>query len=247
MSDDLEQARSEEATRVHLQGVLRETLPSALAFYKFELRTSPFSAMFRAMQHMHIDVLGQVAGPIAVELALPRFKRVTTQMPVGRHLSELALSEIEKIIKLLSWSEARPNKPEEIERIRRVCQSGRMVQVKAGTVDLAVEGHDGELFLFALKATNPSCRFKEYKRTLLKWVAIVLAENPNARINTAIAIPYNPSAPEVYCRAGVSGMLDIRHELYVAEEFWDFLGGSGTFERLLVASEQMLAEFSARS
>ncbi|MBU2447642.1 MAG: TdeIII family type II restriction endonuclease, partial [Bacteroidetes bacterium] len=27
-------------------------------------------------------------------------------------------------------------------------------------------------------------------------------------------------------------MLDLRHELFVAEEFWNFLGGEGAFDEL---------------
>lgn len=53
------------------------------------------------------------------------------------------------------------------------------------------------------------------------------------KINTLIAIPYNPYAPKPYDRWTMSGMLDVKHELKVAENFWDFLGGPGTYPELL--------------
>ncbi len=34
-------------------------------------------------------------------------------------------------------------------------------------------------------------------------------------------------------------MLDLSHELKVAEEFWDFLGGEGTFAQLLDTFESI--------
>ena len=63
--------------------------------------------------------------------------------------------------------------------------------------------------------------------------------NPDAKVNTAVAIPYNPYAPRPYSRWTIRGMLDLKHELLVAEEFWDFLGGSGTFDNLLNIFERV--------
>ena len=54
--------------------------------------------------------------------------------------------------------------------------------------------------------------FKEFKRTLLEWTAVVLAENPNAKVNTLIAIPYNPYEPKPYSRWTMAGMLDLENE-----------------------------------
>ena len=76
----------------------------------------------------------------------------------------------------------------------------------------------------------------------MEWVAIVLASNPNAKVNTIIAIPYNPQAPEPYSRWTLKGRFDIGEEIKVAEEFWDFLGGEGTFLDLLRVFETIGAE-----
>ena len=87
------------------------------------------------------------------------------------------------------------------------------------------------LFLFDIKTAKPNAGgFKEFKRTLLEWVAAVLADTPDAKVNSLIAIPYNPYAPEPYNRWTMRGMLDLPNELKVAEEFWDFLGGEGAYE-----------------
>ncbi|MCK4638136.1 MAG: TdeIII family type II restriction endonuclease [Bacteroidales bacterium] len=42
-----------------------------------------------------------------------------------------------------------------------------------------------------------------------------------------------------YSRWTMAGMLDLNHELKVAEEFWDFLGGNGAFQDLLNCFERV--------
>jgi len=99
---------------------------------------------------------------------------------------------------------------------------------------LYLESQNNEIHLFDLKTAKPNIsNFKDFKRTLLEWVAIILAQNPTAKIHSYIAIPYNPYHPEPYQRWTLRGMLDLPQELKVAEEFWDFLGGKGSFEDLL--------------
>lgn len=129
---------------------------------------------------------------------------------------------------------AEPNKVQEIERIRQVCRKGTMQRLKTVKVDLYLETQNGEIHLFDLKTAKPNIsNFKDFKRTLLEWIAIILAENPNAKVYSYIAIPYNPYHPEPYQRWTLKGMLDLPQELKVAEEFWDYLGGADTFEDLL--------------
>ncbi|MDR1883864.1 MAG: TdeIII family type II restriction endonuclease [Prevotella sp.] len=68
--------------------------------------------------------------------------------------------------------------------------------------------------------------------------ATTLAINPTANVQTLIAIPYNPYKPQPYNRWTMRGMLDLEYELKVAEEFWDFLGGEGTYTELLDCFEK---------
>ena len=140
----------------------------------------------------------------------------------------------------LTAAQGTPDKAGEIERIRAVCRAGEMIKVKPTKIDVFVRGKDGELFLFDIKTAKPNAGgFKEFKRTLLEWVAAVLADTPDARVNSLIAIPYNPYAPEPYNRWTMRGMLDLPNELKVAEEFWDFLGGAGAYNDLLDIFERV--------
>ncbi|MDX2305609.1 MAG: TdeIII family type II restriction endonuclease [Microscillaceae bacterium] len=109
-----------------------------------------------------------------------------------------------------------------------------MQKLKTVKVDLYLETQNDEIHLFDLKTAKPNIsNFKDFKRTLLEWIAIILAQNPNAQVHSYVSIPYNPYHPEPYQRWTVKGMLDLPQKLKVAEEFWNYLGGESAFEDLL--------------
>ena len=178
--------------------------------------------------------------PVAVALASNRFKVAKKQIKSGNQISTEAQFEIQKIMDELTAVNIKPDKQKEIEIIRKVCQKGKMRTVKPTMVDVYLESNSGEFYLFDIKTAKPNKGgFKEFKRTLLEWTAIVLAENPTAKVNTLIAIPYNPYEPKPYSRWTIAGMLDLKNELKVAEEFWDFLGGSNAYQDLLGCFERV--------
>lgn len=160
------------------------------------------------------------------------------QFAVGNEISERAQREIQEIINELSMGRD-PDKPEEVERIREVCDKGEMKKLRTVKVDLFVRSFDGAVHLFDLKTAKPNVsNFKDFKRTLLEWVAIFLAKEPEADVSSYIAIPYNPYAPKPYERWTIKGMLDLENELKVAEELWDFLGGGEVYSELLDCFEK---------
>jgi type II restriction enzyme len=73
---------------------------------------------------------------------------------------------------------------------------------------------------------------------MLEWLGVYFFQNPEAKAHTLISIPYNPYEPKPYARWTMKGMLDLNTEVMVAEEFWDFLSGEGTYNDLLDCFEQ---------
>ncbi len=197
-------------------------------------------ALYSFIHSLNTNFGTTIFEPIAVSLASNRFKVVKTQVKAGIKISNSAHFEIQKIIDSLSSAITEPNKQRDIEIIRNVCQSGEMREVKLTKVDLYLESMEGEIYLIDIKTAKPNRgSFKEFKRTLLEWTASVLAEKPQAKVHTLIAIPYNPYDPKPYDRWTMAGMLDIKQELKVAEEFWDFLGGEGAYHTLLDCFERV--------
>ena len=232
-----------------IEEVLKNCLRNKFQNYKPEPASMPFHtrllgtdrlALFSFIHSLNTNFGISIFEPVAKTLATKNFKAVQSQAKVGNHISESAHKVIQGIMDDLSTTKGTPNKAKEIEAIRKVCQKGKMKEVKPTLVDVWVESKSGELFLFDIKTAKPNAGgFKEFKRTLLEWVAAVLAENPKTKVNTIIAIPYNPYEPKPYSRWTMRGMLDLDNELKVADEFWDFLGGKGTYKELLDCFERV--------
>lgn len=197
-------------------------------------------ALFSFIHSLNTNFGTSIFEPVAIALAKTKFKNSQSQAISGTQISKKAQRVIQDIMDNLTAANIKPNKIEEIEAIRKVCREGEMQTVKPTKVDVLLESHNNELFLIDIKTAKPNKGgFKEFKRTLLEWAACVLAENPKAKVNTFIAIPYNPDAPKSYSRWTIAGMLDLDNELKVAEEFWDFLGGEGTYTQLLDSFEKV--------
>lgn len=233
---------------VSVEATIRESLREKFRNYEPESKNMPFHyrllgkdrmALYSFIQSLNTTFGTSIYEPVAEALAKTRFLKAQSQHVVGTQISEYAQREIQRIIDNLTIG-TNPDKHEEIQRIRDVCQKGNMKTSKPVKADLLVENYEGSLFLFDLKTAKPNLsNFKDFKRTLLEWGAIALAKNPDLDIHSLIAIPYNPYEPKPYERWTLKGMLDLEQELKVADEFWDFLGGKGAYQDLLNCFERV--------
>ena len=197
-------------------------------------------ALFSFIHSLNTNFGTSIFEPVALTLAKTKFEKAKAHEIAGDNISESAQFIIQKIIDNLTAANSKPDKIKEIEMIREVAQKGKMRKVKPTKADIFLEDKTGETYLFDIKTAKPNKGgFKEFKRTLLEWVAVILANNPKAKVNTIIAIPYNPYEPKPYSRWTMAGMLDLEYELKVADEFWDFLGGKGAYRDLLDCFERV--------
>jgi type II restriction enzyme len=232
-----------------VEQTIRTSLRNRFETYNPEPAVMPFHtrllgkdrlALYAFIHSLNTNFGTTIFEPVAVALASSRFKIAQKQVKSGTKMSTASQFEIQKIMDELTAANIKPDKQKEIEIIRNVCQKGEMRIVKPTMVDVYLENDKGEMFLFDIKTAKPNKGgFKEFKRTLLEWTAVVLAENPDAKVNTIIAIPYNPYEPKPYSRWTMAGMLDLENELKVADEFWDFLGGEGAYNHLLGCFERV--------
>ncbi|MGC8691302.1 MAG: TdeIII family type II restriction endonuclease [Caldisericum sp.] len=230
-----------------IENVIKESLRTKFKIYKPETNSMPFHyrllgkdrmALFSFIQSLNTTFGTSIFEPVAEKLADLNFSAAQKQFVVGETISEEAQNEIQHIMNELTTGKS-PDKKEEIERIRKVCNKGTMNNLKTVKVDLFVQSKNGTVHLFDLKTAKPNIsNFKDFKRTLLEWAAIYLSKYPKADIYTYIAIPYNPYEPKPYERWTLKGMFDLDEELKVGKEFWDFLGGIGAYEELLNCFER---------
>lgn len=230
-----------------IENTIKESLIKKFRTYKPETKHMPFHyrllgrdrmALFSFIHSLNTTFGTSIFEPVAETIASLSFKFAQKKYVVGDTISEQAQSEIQNIMNDLTVGK-NPNKIEEIERIRKVCNKRRPNKLKTVKVDLFVQSDDGTAHLFDLKTAKLNIsNFKDFKRTLLEWIAIFLAKNPDAKVKSYIAIPYNPYEPKPYERWTLKGMIDLDNELKVAEEFWDFLGGNGAYSELLYCFER---------
>lgn len=231
----------------HITETIKLCLREKFLNYKPETDNMPFHyrllgkdrmALFSFLQSLNTTFGTSIYEPVAKELAKTIFKEVYTQYKLGNVITQDAQNEIQKIMNDLSVG-GEVNKQAETERIRKVAQSGKENKLKSVKVDLFLVSKTDEIFMFDLKTVKPNKGdFISYKRNMLEWLAVFFYQNPKAKANTLISIPYNPYEPKPYARWTMKGMLDLKREVMVAEEFWDFLGGKGAYQDLLDCFEK---------
>ncbi len=197
-------------------------------------------ALFSFIHSLNTTFGTSIFEPVAVALATANFESAKSHQVVGDKITDKAQRAIQDIMDALSAVSVKPDKNEEIAKIRQVAAAGEARKVKLTLADVFLTDKKGEIFLFDIKTAKPNKGgFKEYKRTLLEWVAATLYKNPKAKVNTLVAIPYNPYEPKPYERWTIAGMYDLPRELKVAAEFWDFLAGKPVYENLLQCFEEV--------
>jgi len=231
-----------------IEKTIKDSLRKKLQNYKPESKHMPFHyrllgrdrmALFSFIHSLNTTFGTSIFEPVAETLAHTNFLVAEKQFVVGNTISEQAQSVIQHIINELTIGN-NPNKINEIYKIKKACNIGSINKIRTVKVDLFVKDNKENIFFFDLKTAKPNIsNFKDYKRTLLEWIAIYLTENPTANVQSYIAIPYNPYEPNPYQRWTLKGMLDLDNELKVADEFWDFLGGIGANLELLNCFERV--------
>ena len=205
--------------------------------FHFKLLGRDRMALYSFIQSLLTTFGTSIFEPVAAALAKNNFAKVKTQYVVGKEIYADCQKAVQNIINTLTFN-PQPNKINEIAELKKYL-SGDLNKLKPAKVDLFVENSDGEQFLFDLKTAKPNKGgFQKLKQTLLEWAGIALTSNEDVKINTLIAIPYNPYEPNPYHSWTMAGMLDLTNELKVAEQFWDFLGGHGAYNDLLDCFEK---------
>ena len=238
-----------EQQKTNVANVLKKSLRHKFQNYNPEPASMPFHtrllgkdrmALFSFIHSLNTNFGTSIFEPVALALSSSSFASAASQQTAGTQISSEAHMIIQNTMDRLATASSSPNKPEEINAIRAVCRQGEMRNVKLTKVDIKLVAQNGTIYLFDIKTAKPNAGgFKEFKRTLLEWIAATLASNPSVEVQSLIAIPYNPYEPKPYNRWTIRGMLDLPNELKVANEFWDFIGGEGAYQDLLNIFERV--------
>jgi Type II restriction endonuclease, TdeIII len=113
---------------------------------------------------------------------------------------------------------------------------------KSGNIADFYMKRDGKEYYFEIKTVKPNIDvFEKSKTKLLEWVA-----RRRKPAFVFLAFPYNPYHPKPYSRFTESGMMNAPNDFLVGDEYWDFIGGKGTFPELLKTFDEVGKEFKER-
>lgn len=195
-------------------------------------------ALYSFIHSLNTNFGTSIFEPVACELGKNIFT-AKKQVDPGNIITKEAQKVIQDIMDALESGFKKPNKEEEIKRIIEVSHKGSTSVIKPTKIDLLLE-KDKTVYLIDIKTAKPNKgSFKEFKRTLLTWIATYSYKYADLSINSLIAIPYNPYEPKEYERWTMAGMLDFDKELKVADEFWNFVGGENSYNILLSAFQEV--------
>lgn len=196
-------------------------------------------ALYSFIQSLNTTFGASIYEPVALELADGRFQVTKVQVKPNNQISSGAQAKIQQIMDGITTGTRNPDSQQEMKEIREVCKKGEISNVSLRKYDVFLQNSSGEIYCMDIKTVKPNIGgFEDYKRMLLTWAAAEMFRDPNIDIHPMIAIPYNPYDPEPYKRWTMRGIFDLEHEILVAAEMWDFIGGQGAYNDLLDCFER---------
>lgn len=208
--------------------------------FHYKLLGKDRMALFSFIQSVNTTLGTSIFERVGKMIADPHARNVIDQYKQFEgFISSEAVLKIDSIMRELRAASRPPDKEQETKEVLTVSQKGDMGKKLKKRVDLFVLDNAGVENYYELKTAKPNINeFTGIKRQLLEWVAIRGSNDANVKIKTIVAIPYNPYEPEPYERWTLQGLFDLNKEVLVGPEFWDLLGGKGTYDDLLTVFEE---------
>jgi len=231
-----------------VEAAIKSAIRAKLNAYNPEPAVMPFHtrllgrdrlALYSFIQSLNTTFGTSIYEPVAKVLAQENFERVELQANPPGMMSTSVRNKVDAIVRELEIGTMNPDRERHCALLRSTLDNdSEKVPVNLTKIDVLLKRRDS-MYLIDIKTVKPNKGdFEKYKRTLLLWMGAFLEVNPKLEIYPTIAIPYNPYEPEPYKRWTMRGMIDIKNELKVAAEFWDFLGGMGAYDELLDCFER---------
>lgn len=221
-----------------IKELLQTKIKNKLVRYSRETSSMPF--LVRLVQdtekvaaysfiHSIATTLGMsIYEDVSKIIAEPGCEEAFTKMDLGGVISRTQKDIISNIIRELRNGERKVNKDQEVREVLKASAQDGRPQKEGKIADFYMK-RDGVEYYIEIKTVKPNIDvFTTSKEKLLEWNA-----RKRMSVKTILAFPYNPYHPEPYTRFTEQGLLEHGKEFLVAEEYWDFLGGQGTYTDLL--------------
>lgn len=174
--------------------------------------------------------LGNTFEECAKLIALDRHQEVVRSCVLTGRISRKCLTEIERVRSLIDGGHP-VNYPKIVER---VLKANTKQEVLIRTIaDIYIKTSAGQEIYFEIKSPKPNKgQGIEVTDRLLRTHAIKGLGPPE--VKTFYAMAYNPyGTRKDYKHSFATQHLDMKNQVVIQDEFWDIIGGPGTFKELL--------------
>lgn len=183
--------------------------------------------------------LGNLHERVASVIAAHVHADVRQALDLTGTIPVLSREFITQRIAQLERRQASPDALFERDQIR--AHFGSEVQART-RIDLWIRTHSGAQHFFEIKSGKPNKgQCVEMKERLLTAFAIRRHEDSY----WWWGVPYSPYGSTPYRHNYALPFFDFESEVKMGRQFWDFLGGDGTYDQLLAIYEQTGEEFAA--
>lgn len=228
-----------------IKNYLKKVIEDKLNKYKPETQSMPFHyrllgkkryITFSFIQSINTTFGMSIFEQLGTLIAKNFHREAKNHYQLLGNIDENIKNQIEKLHYSIRTGLREPDKQRELKVIKELSQETDDPKKDPDSiVDLYVKDKKGIEHFFDITSAKPNMKeFVELKRKLIKWSALKYSVDPDSKIITQLAIPYNPYEPEEYNRWTLKGLYDLKNkEILIGKDFWNFLGGQGTFEDLL--------------
>lgn len=156
-----------------------------------------------------------------------------TQYDLLGEIDDKTEAIISKIDMDLRTGKRKPDMKSEFEDIKKSIQRGKLLDDPDKRVDVYINKPNGTEAYFDITSPKPNVKeFVALKKKLLRWIGLRLSIDENAKVITALGLPYNPYYPKPYNRWTKGNMYDST-QLMVGEDFWNFVAGEKIYNEFI--------------
>ena len=235
-------------TRKKVKELVKNVILSKIDNYAAETEYKPFfQAIFTKEQilmhtivHLFYTSFGMsIYEQLVKVLAEGTGYEAHTQYDLLGEIDEKTEAIISKIDMNLRAGKRNSDIKAEFEEIKKSIQKGKLSEDPDKRVDVFVKKSDGTEAYFDITSPKPNIKeFVALKKKLLRWMGLRLGTNKNAKVITALGLPYNPYHPEPYNRWTKGNMYD-SNQLMVGQDFWNFVAGKNIYDEFIEIFENV--------
>jgi hypothetical protein len=218
-----------------------EELEQAYPFHSLFFREEALKAF--KQQRRIVTRMGQTLYPTLAEMiALDRYSNVHRDFRIEGILDAAKVETIEGIVDELRRGLRRPSHEEEMEAIIKAKSRARQDVVTVA--DLYIGDYQPGPFFTEIKSPLPNLDIcAESKKAMLIFIALELDKGHEPQ--AFLSLTYNPFITrERYRHWPTFRIMDFQRQVLIGPEFWDALGGEGTYRELMQIVEKVKQETS---